>query len=426
MKMNQVPFRCLFAVVVVFGLVLACEWEQVDDPKQELGPSSFDAGADFLDPRYDISDPEKCRQECCLESRCHMAMLGRPMDGSAQCVLVNCMWDGRDVCVLQPSTQYEVLGKKKPSDVTAPRKEPEPNDKQSNMSNPCREPMKVGSCRAYFPKYYYDAANQTCRMFIYGGCGKNGNNFDTLEECQATCSGDTDKSAKSLRMVQPFNYYITAVPYADLADEKERCEAEPDVGPCRAAFQHWYYDSEAGECRTFIYGGCRGNKNNYMTQQSCLDACQVTALLSAKKRPSDVHRSEKCMSAPDPGHCRAAFPAFYYDPDTASCQPFIYGGCGGNKNRYSSAEECLASCNMDGSFEQRDKVRSRWTAAFFVLLTLAAICILLVSSFIITMLRRLHFSRTASSVSDKEELLPDERSSQESLDIPETPTADKA
>lgn len=53
----------------------------------------------------------------------------------------------------------------------------------------------------------------------------------------------------------------------------ELCGAEPDVGPCRAMFPHWYYDSSVGSCKGFTYGGCRGNKNNYVSEQSCMDTC---------------------------------------------------------------------------------------------------------------------------------------------------------
>lgn len=51
--------------------------------------------------------------------------------------------------------------------------------------------MKVGSCRAAFPRFYYDVTNQSCRDFTYGGCEANGNNFETRVECEATCSGVT-------------------------------------------------------------------------------------------------------------------------------------------------------------------------------------------------------------------------------------------
>lgn len=58
--------------------------------------------------------------------------------------------------------------------------------------------------------------------------------------------------------------------------------------------------------------------------------------------------AESCGRKPDPGPCRAAFPKFYYDPDTNTCQSFIYGGCRGNGNRHDSREECLNRCRSEG------------------------------------------------------------------------------
>lgn len=57
----------------------------------------------------------------------------------------------------------------------------------------CRLPRVVGNCRAAFPRFYYDVTNQTCKPFIFGGCGGNDNNFNTTEECEASCSGVTGK-----------------------------------------------------------------------------------------------------------------------------------------------------------------------------------------------------------------------------------------
>ena len=45
-----------------------------------------------------------------------------------------------------------------------------------------------GFCKAYFPRFYYDAAEGRCKKFIYGGCLGNKNNFETVEECELACS----------------------------------------------------------------------------------------------------------------------------------------------------------------------------------------------------------------------------------------------
>lgn len=51
--------------------------------------------------------------------------------------------------------------------------------------------MKVGPCRAAFPRYFYNSTATSCEQFIFGGCGGNTNNFETKEKCEATCSGVT-------------------------------------------------------------------------------------------------------------------------------------------------------------------------------------------------------------------------------------------
>nr|XP_020834426.1 kunitz-type protease inhibitor 2 isoform X1 [Phascolarctos cinereus] len=54
---------------------------------------------------------------------------------------------------------------------------------------------------------------------------------------------------------------------------EEYCAAKAVTGPCRAAFPRWYFDIENTTCAHFIYGGCRGNKNSYLTQEDCMTKC---------------------------------------------------------------------------------------------------------------------------------------------------------
>nr|DAC80554.1 TPA_inf: conotoxin superfamily conkunitzin 3 [Conus magus] len=51
----------------------------------------------------------------------------------------------------------------------------------------CLQPKVVGPCKAKFRSYYYDSDLDTCQMFIYGGCGGNGNRFLTKDACLNTC-----------------------------------------------------------------------------------------------------------------------------------------------------------------------------------------------------------------------------------------------
>jgi len=53
---------------------------------------------------------------------------------------------------------------------------------------------------------------------------------------------------------------------------------------------------------------------------------------------------EACAAAPESGMCDAYIPSWYNDPSTGICRPFVYGGCGGNANRYSTLAACQKAC----------------------------------------------------------------------------------
>jgi len=53
----------------------------------------------------------------------------------------------------------------------------------------------------------------------------------------------------------------------------EACSAAADTGPCRAAIQMFYYNTQTSRCEEFTYGGCEGNANKYDTEAECQRAC---------------------------------------------------------------------------------------------------------------------------------------------------------
>lgn len=81
-----------------------------------------------------------------------------------------------------------------------------------------------------------------------------------------------------------------------------KCTAPPDTGVCMANFQNYYFDPATATCKTFTFGGCGGNENNYNTKEECEAACVVP------KKP--------CV---DHGHVHAHGETYSHDCNTCFC-----------------------------------------------------------------------------------------------------------
>ena len=53
-----------------------------------------------------------------------------------------------------------------------------------------------------------------------------------------------------------------------------------------------------------------------------------------------------CVLTQDSGECLGNVPAWYYDNVSGGCVQFIYGGCGGNANRFETEDQCLSKCGI--------------------------------------------------------------------------------
>ncbi|NWH70517.1 SPIT1 inhibitor, partial [Piaya cayana] len=211
---------------------------------------------------------------------------------------------------------------------------------------------------------------------------------------------------------------------------EEHCLAPKKVGWCRGSFPRWFYNSSLQQCEEFIFGGCKPNKNNYLWEEECKlacknvrvcdgncqtpffrckDGCCIDAYLECdetvdcadgsdevycEQYAREFNRLQKinvtskqghCVDLPDTGQCTESIPRWYYNPFTEKCDPFTYGGCGGNNNNFKEEEECMKSCSgitkadvigrRRESFESQSTVLSAFEAVIAVLL---GICIMVV------------------------------------------------
>ncbi|XP_011551389.3 carboxypeptidase inhibitor SmCI [Plutella xylostella] len=128
---------------------------------------------------------------------------------------------------------------------------------------------------------------------------------------------------------------------ASITDIDPACILPPETGMCKARTPRYYFDSTTGSCSTFIYGGCGGNGNRFLTEEQCKNKC-LNKSLARTSTP------EYCQLSFDYGDCHfnglVLSPRWYYDPDTASCKVAMYSGCGGNGNRFDTEEDCYDTC----------------------------------------------------------------------------------
>jgi hypothetical protein len=127
----------------------------------------------------------------------------------------------------------------------------------------CLQKPKSGPCRAYIEQYFFDADRRDCFPLIYGGCGSNGNNFQTKADCRRTCfshmAAPGDVIAKE---------HIPSVPR-----NAEDCQLPVSVGTCNSSIPMFAFSYDKGDCVNFTYSGCGGNENLFFSKQHCLKNC---------------------------------------------------------------------------------------------------------------------------------------------------------
>merc|ERR1712054_724287 len=98
-------------------------------------------------------------------------------------------------------------------------------------------------------------------------------------------------------------------------------------------------------------GRCRAAMSMYYFNPE-LDMCTEFIYGGCGGNPNRFETFEECMGAckpvcelpPEVGTCRAAMPMYYFNPELDLCTEFIYVGCGGNPNRFETFEECMDAC----------------------------------------------------------------------------------
>ncbi|RXM37296.1 Tissue factor pathway inhibitor [Acipenser ruthenus] len=181
--------------------------------------------------------------------------------------------------------------------------------------------MDEGPCKSIQPRFYFDIDTQKCEPFDYGGCQGNENKFNTLADCEEMCLVERGK---------------------------DPCQLEEDPGPCRSIIIRYFFSTISQKCEPFMYGGCLGNANNFLTLKQCQDICHHKSL----------NVPDFCLTPAEEGSCAASVKRYFYNSTQEKCQQFVYSGCGGNNNNFISKKDCRRTC-MKGDKKESTKPKKR-------------------------------------------------------------------
>ncbi|KAL1238532.1 BPTI/Kunitz domain-containing protein [Trichinella spiralis] len=119
-------------------------------------------------------------------------------------------------------------------------------------------------------------------------------------------------------------------------DDDDVCTWPLDRGSCEKYSIRWFYNETTEMCVKFLYGGCQGNVNNFISRIECERRC--------RKFSSYSQTGDNCLLDVNPGLCKNVQLRWYFNKKKGTCESFIYGGCGGNGNNFHTEEECQNQC----------------------------------------------------------------------------------
>ncbi|KAG8194562.1 hypothetical protein JTE90_013305 [Oedothorax gibbosus] len=195
----------------------------------------------------------------------------------------------------------------------------------------CYQPVDLGSCRGSIQRYYFDAKEKSCKMFKYGGCEGNKNNFMSLPECQKNCISDTQKDPVCMSV-------------ARCGLHCSPCCTEDKFGCVECNCEHIIEDN-------FL--------NCVRDPSQCPEECEVETFYEGCHvcRCRDYNALEElppaCNEVKAVGNCRAKIERFYYNPIVAQCQSFEYSGCNGNNNSFETLSECIEKCQQNNEWKRK-------------------------------------------------------------------------
>ncbi|XP_029965787.1 kunitz-type protease inhibitor 1-like [Salarias fasciatus] len=403
-----------------------------------------------------VRSAEECERACCVEARCNVAQLDMSGGDTRTCTLFNCVRRNRFVCRLVHETGFQTYildsvfrkyleGPQGPGDMAPPI--------AITGRDVIVQPGVPVTLNGTESLALFDSQLTDYRWSQQSGGGVR---------MEATPLPDQVR----LSQLRPGRFVFqltvtdsngqshssnTSVLVLSLELSSTYCLAQLSVGPCRAFFPRWRYNASSGVCERFVYGGCKGNKNNFLSEAECVSACSGVAV-SLERRVAgastegcvspcppdqltcedgslecdgakqcrdgvdedcrtlnqtlnqlldiDVNqRKASCTEPPHVGPCRASLSRWFFNPLTEDCVPFTFGGCEANGNNFQDQDECRTRCRgvterdvfsrgLFERFEKEEEEKESGSIALAVVLAVAVLALLAILTYCFLKSRR--------------------------------------
>ncbi|XP_053177526.1 tissue factor pathway inhibitor-like [Scomber japonicus] len=210
---------------------------QVPEPAQCLLSGTYN----LTQQPVEGEDEGKCWRDCYAEPDCHMAVIVLPLRDRKQCLLVNCLNQGRHSYTRDPSTQIRVYPK---TTIDNDQRYYYMTDayERADETLHCSELMSCSSCQSGTHRFFYNRTSYRCESFP-SGCGSSRNSFETQEGCEALCN------------------------------EKFRCYRPVQYGAGSSNMPMFFFNKLSYSCERFNFRGHGSNGNIFHSEEECEKLC---------------------------------------------------------------------------------------------------------------------------------------------------------